>query len=162
MPMNRCELLSNWYLRFNGYFTTPNFTVHPDYRKQPGGTDADILAVRFPYSEEYQEQFNFDRDPALVIINSVDFLICEVKSSLCDLNKMSWGNPSRKNVEYAIRWLGFEQQEKVINCIADDIYKTGAWYSSDNQKVVRFACIGEKINDTLLIEKPNLLQIKLI
>src|SRR5438128_2340588 len=57
MPANRFEALATWYLRFNGYFTTPDFTVHPDFRNQPGGTDADVLAVRFPHSKEYQRRF---------------------------------------------------------------------------------------------------------
>jgi len=50
MAANRFELLATWYLRFNGYFTIQDFTVHPDFRKQGGGTDTDILAVRFPHS----------------------------------------------------------------------------------------------------------------
>src|SRR5690348_6888261 len=75
MAANRYELLASWYLRFNGYFTTPNFIVHKDYRKRPGGTDADILAVRFPCSTEFQLRFKFECDPRLVVYqDKIDFL----------------------------------------------------------------------------------------
>lgn len=48
---NKFEQLALWYLRLNGYLTVPNFVLHPD---TPGSerTDADLLAVRFPYSGE--------------------------------------------------------------------------------------------------------------
>src|SRR5882762_6253059 len=90
MPANRFELLATWYLRFNGYFTTANFSVHPDFRNRPGGTDADIIAVRFPHSREYQRRFNFDRDTSLIRPARLDFLICEGKSGPCDINQNSW------------------------------------------------------------------------
>lgn len=87
MAANRYELLATWYLRFNGYFTTPDFIVHKDYRRRPGGTDADVLAVRFPHSTESQLRFKLDCDPGLVVYrDKIDFLVCEVKKGLCDLN----------------------------------------------------------------------------
>jgi hypothetical protein len=43
-----CEKVAYWYLRLNGFLQIENFYVHPAGR---GGarTDADLLAVRFPY-----------------------------------------------------------------------------------------------------------------
>jgi hypothetical protein len=65
VPANNVELLCTWYLRLNGYFTTPNFSVHPDY-KGGGETDADVLAIRYPNSQEYQRRFTFKRDEVLI------------------------------------------------------------------------------------------------
>ena len=96
MAANRFELLAMWYLRFNGYFTTQDFTVHPNFRTQAGGTDADILAVRFPHSEEYQRRFNFGRDQDLIRPDRTDFMICEVKSGRCDINQKTWLDPARE------------------------------------------------------------------
>ena len=63
MAANRFELLATWYLRFNGFFTTPDFTIHPNFKKQGGGTDADVLAVRFRHSGEFQRRFQFEQTP---------------------------------------------------------------------------------------------------
>ena len=45
------EKVAYWYLRLNGFLQIENFVVHPERR---GGqrTDADLLAVRFPYRAE--------------------------------------------------------------------------------------------------------------
>ena len=45
------EKVAYWYFRLNGFLQIENFVVHPERR---GGqrTDADLLAVRFPYRAE--------------------------------------------------------------------------------------------------------------
>jgi hypothetical protein len=45
------EKVAYWYFRLNGFLQIENFIVHPERR---GGqrTDADLLAVRFPYRAE--------------------------------------------------------------------------------------------------------------
>jgi len=149
MPANRFELLATWYLRFNGYFTTPDFTVHPNFRKQAGGTDADILAVRFPFSEEYQRRFNFVRDPALIRPDRTDFLICEVKAGRCNINPQTWSHPARENVEYAIRWMGFESDPDRIKAFAKDVYGKGECDLPDERMCVRFVCFGSEGNTEL-------------
>ena len=47
----RAEKVAYWYFRLNGFFQIDNFVVHP---KKPGSqpTDADLIAVRFPYRGE--------------------------------------------------------------------------------------------------------------
>lgn len=158
MAANRFELLATWYLRFNGYFTTPDFTVHPDFKKQGGGTDADILAVRFPYSAEYQRRFNFDRDDRLENGGRVDFVIAEVKTGRCEVNQKTWGNPARCNVEYALRWMGFEREDARIREIAETIYSQGQWNSED--KSVRFLLFGGELNEPLTHALPGALQLE--
>ncbi|HEV2490789.1 MAG TPA: hypothetical protein VGT03_13365 [Candidatus Acidoferrales bacterium] len=162
MPANRLELLATWYLRFNGFFTTPNFTEHPDYRKQPGGTDADVLAVRFPYSEERQRRFVFERDGDLIRPDRVDFLICEVKRGKCGLND-TWRKPERHSVEYAIRFMGFDGGNGRISEMAATVYKSGcfewAQQALSARFCVRFVCFGAVRNLELESDLPGAQQI---
>jgi hypothetical protein len=52
MP-DACETFVRWYVRFNGYLGVENFIVHePRAGRVNQGTESDILAVRFPYSQE--------------------------------------------------------------------------------------------------------------
>ena len=106
MAANKVEIIFNWYFRFNGYFTTPNFTVHKDFRNRPGGGEADLLAVRFPHSIEKPRNYQFLHDDKLVVKEKIDFVIVEIKSGLCCIND-SWLNPEYRNVQYAIKWMGF-------------------------------------------------------
>jgi hypothetical protein len=159
MPANRCELLATWYLRFNGYFTTPDFTIHPDYKKRPGSTDADVLAVRFPYSREDQRLFTFRRDPDLNCCDRVDFLICEVKAAMCNINPTTWRDPNRENVEYAIRWMGIENDHDRIKTIAQAVYQYGAWDPINEKTCIRFVCFGSELNPALKAELPRTHQV---
>jgi hypothetical protein len=158
MATNRCELLATWYLRFNGYFTVPDFVVHKDYRNRPGGTDADILAVRFPNSCEYQRRFVFKHDAELVVGDKIDFVICEVKKGLCDLND-PWLAEERCSVEYVLRWMGFEDDEVTLNRIAGEIYHSGFTESARSCCSVRFLAIGNKENLDLKKKMPEVSQI---
>ena len=158
MPANRFELLTTWYLRFNGYFTTTDFTIHPDYRKRPGGTDADVLAVRFPFSVEHQRSFDFPRDKSLILLHCTDFVICEVKSGICCIND-TWLNQERKNVQYAIRWMGFEEENTQIDKMAKSVYETGEWKDQEKRLSVRFICTGDRVNDELFKKFPKVNQL---
>jgi len=156
---NRFELLVSWYLRFNGYFTAPDFSIHPNFKKQPGGTDGDVIAVRFPHSREYQRRFDFERDLTLINNRQIDFVICEVKSGKCDINPNSWRDPQRENVQYAIRWMGFEADDKAIETIAVALYRSGRWDSPEQTHSVRFLSFGRRVNDKLGLEMPTVQQI---
>jgi len=159
MAANRFELLATWYLRFNGYFTVPNFIVHKDYRNRPGGTDADVLAVRFPHSCEYQRRFEFEHDPELVSASGrVDFVICEVKTSRCDINE-PWIRAERANVEYALRWMGFEENDTRLSQIAGDVYNSGFSEPAGMWCSVRFIAIGNEENIELKTRMPAVKQI---
>ena len=159
MAANRFELLATWYLRFNGYFTVPDFVVHKDYRNRPGGTDADVLAVRFPHSCEYQRRFEFDHDPDLVTADKkIDLVICEVKKGLCDLNE-PWLTAERRNVEYVLRWMGFEVDEGKIARIAGELYSRGICETAGSGCSVRFVAIGGTENPDLKERMPSVSQI---
>src|ERR1700735_2320519 len=96
--MSSHEILVRWYLRFNGYFGVENFILHEPTAEgiAPGG-EFDILAVRFPFSQE-RAGFKIQNDEKLVDKEAnekgvVDFVIAEVKSgNHASLNKL-WRQP---------------------------------------------------------------------
>lgn len=147
MSANQVEKLVYWYLRFNGYLTVENFTVHPDHKKEPEA-EADILAVRFHNSKEEPEGYCFERDGNLILPDVTDFIIGEVKSGMCAVNENSWGDSHRKHVEYALEWMGFLPDDpKAVSAVADELYKNRTW--SDDSYSVRFVCFGNRENEEL-------------
>jgi hypothetical protein len=48
----RAEEVANWYFRLNGFLSIPGFILHPDRVQRYPETEADLIAVRFPYSAE--------------------------------------------------------------------------------------------------------------
>jgi len=155
--MNHTESLILWYLRFNGYFTTPSLTTHPDFKKEAGSSDADVLAVRFQYSEERQRGFIFERDPRLIQEVPIDVVLVEVKSSACALNE-NWTNETHGNVEYALRWVG-RWIDQAVNKIAKDVYKCGEWRDAGSGELVRFVCFGRAPSTTLKANYPMVSQL---
>lgn len=152
MSANRVEKLVYWYLRFNGYLTVENFTIHPDYKKSPEA-EADILAVRFPNSEEEPRGFHFERNPKLVLNDHVDFIIGEVKTGLCSINHV-WENSELKNIQYALNWLGFLEDSEV-DSVANTIYNNKTWQNEIYS--VRLICFGARENTNLDKKYPQLL-----
>jgi len=155
MSANKVGKLAYWYLRLNGYFTVEDFSLHPD-TKNDRGTDADLLAVRFPFSQENPGRHCFERDTSLIIPQGIDFLLVEVKAGICYINSTTWGNPKEAHVQYALRWIGFWDSEKEINEIAAEIYETGMW--TNQNATVRFCCIGKEENFDLQAAHPKLVQ----
>lgn len=83
MSHNYGEELAYWYLRLNGFFTINNFVLHHDSEGRT--SDADILAVRFPYVLEEVGGREGDWDDRLLSNfngNKTIGLICEVKTGL--------------------------------------------------------------------------------
>lgn len=156
--MNYTETLAHWYLRFNGYFCTPNFTIHPDFKKVAGGTDADVLALRFGHSQEFQRRFTFERDEALTRRVPIDIVLAEVKTSQCSLNA-KWTDAARENVEYTLRWVGRWASQAAIAEIAAQVYRRGESELTASGELVRFVCFGNRVNDALKAERPLVLQL---
>lgn len=48
----RAEQAASWYFRLNGFLSIPGYVVHPDQLRRFPRTEADLMAVRFPYSVE--------------------------------------------------------------------------------------------------------------
>jgi hypothetical protein len=131
--MSSHEILVRWYLRFNGYFGVENFILHEPTAEgiAPGG-EFDILAVRFPFSEE-KPGFKIPNDEKLVDKeasekNLVDFVIAEVKSGThAFLNKL-WRAPDsdgekRRRLEYLVQWLGPLQDQSAIEKVGAALQK---------------------------------------
>ncbi|WP_037290943.1 hypothetical protein [Saccharibacillus sacchari] len=81
MSINYGEELAYWYLRLNGFFTVNNFVLHHDEEHRT--SDADILAVRFPYVYEQTggQENDWDIQPFMKVEEDVIVgLICEVKT----------------------------------------------------------------------------------
>ncbi len=133
------ELLTLWFLRLNGYFCVPNFIIHPE-APGPQRTDADILAVRFPYSQEVAGA-PMPQDDSLVVHDRIDFLIAEVKAGQCRLNG-PWVAPGRRNVQYVLRWMGFLEAEGQLDAVAKALYEGKRWIDPERQFSVRIACFG--------------------
>src|SRR5437764_11426823 len=77
------EKVAYWYFRLNGFLQIENFVVHPERR---GGqrTDADLLAVRFPYRAERlfdnpSDIMADDEQRLSLSRNLIDVVIAEVK-----------------------------------------------------------------------------------
>lgn len=114
---HRAELVASWYLRFNGYSPLTAFILHDaGATKQPGGqlTDADILAVRLPHTEEIieseHEPIRVQTDPQLDVQHGLtDFIIAEASSQEC---KFNWLNDADQTVNvkhlgYCLRRFGY-------------------------------------------------------
>lgn len=139
------EKVAYWYLRLNGFLQIEDFYVHPSGR---GGarTDADLLAVRFPYRAERL----FD-DPSDIMEDDVgrlslsgdkvDVVIAEVKAGRCALNG-PWTNPDRQNVHRVLAAIGCVPHDR-IDAAAKDIYREG-FYEEDGALRIRLITIGRE------------------
>src|SRR6476661_7318065 len=85
------EKVAYWYFRLNGFLQIENFVVHPG-RRGAQRTDADLLAVRFPYRAErlFDDPNDVMADDEHLLALShdqIDVLIVEVKTNQpCTLN----------------------------------------------------------------------------
>lgn len=155
MIENKTEKLVYWYLRFNGYFTVENFTVHPDFKKRPE-TEVDILAVRFPNSREEPLHRDFERDEQIIVPATTDFIVGEVKSGKCAINENSWGKPEKRHVRYLLKWMGFLSNGE-IESVATTLYEERSW--RNRRFSVRFVSFGTYRNEELSRRYPILPQI---
>jgi len=120
----RAEIVASWYLRFNGFFPLTDFVLHDaGALKQPGGqlTDADVLAVRFRYTEELIQAPDYTievkPDPALGICPaSTEFIIAEVSSGPTKSNWLDADSQTinRQFLEYVLRRFGFWPARTVV------------------------------------------------
>jgi len=79
------EHLAVWYFRLNGFFTIPNFVLHPTGRGS-ALTNADIAGVRFPYRAEFPEGPGGDDAEFTRIVRSPYAVFAEVKTGKRSLN----------------------------------------------------------------------------
>ena len=154
------EKLAYWYFRLNGFLQIENFVVHPEQR---GGqrTDADLLAVRFPFRAERL----FD-DPNDIMVDDVqrlalsddliDVVIAKVKTNQpCTLNG-PWTLQDRQNVHRVRAAIGCLPPDR-IETAATDIYRAG--FHLSGRLRIRLVAVGRDRNDDLAAAYPEVTQV---
>lgn len=137
------EQIAYWFFRINGCFTFANFLVHAE-RRGFEGTDADVLAVRFPHRIELALSDNPMQDHRVLESNGkVDLIIAEVKKGKCSLNG-PWTDPDRRNMQRVLHAIGaFDDVEPV----AKALYAQNRF--EDSRTRVRLFALGSYVNPDL-------------
>lgn len=155
------EKAAYWYLRLNGFFQIENFVVHPA-RRGSQLTDADLLAVRFPFRAERlfddpNDTMDDDVKTLSLSTQAVDFVIAEVKSNQpCTLNG-PWTSQDRQNVHRVLAAMGC-LPPNAIGQAAADIYKSGMFQSRSGLRI-RLVAIGRGRSDDIAKQYPDVTQV---
>lgn len=157
----RAELLAAWYLRFNGFFTITDFVLHDGgARKRPGQqlTDADVLAVRLPYTRERIEtakdvwfDVQWDRSAGLGDEGWAEYLIAEVSAHSCKINwRGDDGLLDPFFVEYSLRRFGQWSETEIprlANQLSRPPYEIRIEGNGSARQRVRVLAIGLKASE---------------
>jgi hypothetical protein len=139
------EDLAYWFFRLNGCLSLVNFLVHGE-RRGHEGTDADIMAVRFPFRKELAFTGNPMKDhDYFESIGKIDMVIAEVKLGRCNLNG-PWTKPERLNMQRVLYAIGAFEENR-INDIAQKLYNEQ--YFEDDVFRFRLFAIGRYKNQDL-------------
>lgn len=144
--------LALWYLRLNGFLSVSNFVLHPK-RRGSQETDADIVAVRFPYKAE------FDNDPAddhrfTKRAGKPYFIVAESTTGVCKLNE-PWTKADA--FCYVLRAFGPIPTDRVP-FIADHMARAGVY--SDESIDCGLLCLGISENPDLRRRYPSVEQVR--
>jgi hypothetical protein len=150
--------IAYWYFRLNGFLGVENFVLHPDDKREPQKTEADLCGVRFQYHSELDMTddiwFSHGHGSAL-------FVIAEITRGVCKLNG-PWTDPSKMNMQYVLRAIGaFPPDEH--EALARSLY-THCTYpepKTGEGPIVQLIAVGKTVNEDLREKFPNLLQIEL-
>jgi hypothetical protein len=155
------EKVAYWYFRLNGFLQIENFVVHPKGRGSQR-TDADLLAVRFPYRDERliddPDDIMPDDEHGLSLSrNVIDVVTAEVKANQpCALNG-PWTDEDRQNVHRVLAAIGCVPPESIVTAAAD-IYQDGI-YRSDVGLHIRLVAVGREQSKKLADTYPNVTQL---
>lgn len=115
------ELLTKWYLRFNGYFTVDNFIIHAanDPGRISNGTignysDIDVLGIRMPFHFERTGELEIKNDNRLDCIDKIDIVIAECKTGNQNSVNKIWTGKNVQAAEYLIRFCGIFKEDYEI------------------------------------------------
>ena len=101
----KSEDLAHWYFRLNGFFTLPNFVLHP---REKGGqrTDVDVAGIRFPGRREFATGNGEIDDPEFSKSGDRLYAVfAEIKTSRASPNR-AWLDPNRRNLDDLLGALG--------------------------------------------------------
>ncbi len=143
------EKITYWFFRLNGCLTIENFIIHPDFVYQPDVvqcTDADLLAVRFPYRKEPYHYDDPMEDHELFLVNKTQLYIVEIKKSgYCRLNG-PWTITVRENMERVLSAIGFLPRDLIPEA-SKQLYET---YEFESEKYrIQLIAIAKKRSDKL-------------
>ena len=148
------EKLAYWYLRLNGFLTTINFIVHPDFGRRQR-TDVDIFGCRFPYRKELLFNPMIDDDIFIEIRDRIHIVIVEVKKGTCRFNG-PWTNRNKKNMERFLKAIGSFRDIEVDKA-AKYLYEKGLYQNEHTR--VSLMSIGSSKNEELSRTYPNAIQV---
>jgi hypothetical protein len=154
------EKVAYWYFRLNGFFQIENFIVHPELRGSQR-TDADLLAVRFPFRAERlfdnPGDIMADDEHGLAFSRDlIDIVIAEVKTNQpCNLNG-PWTQQDRQNIHRVLAAIGCLPHDR-IEAAASDIYRVGFHYSDTIR--IRLVAIGRNQDAELATKFPEVSQL---
>jgi len=131
-----------------------NFVIHPDEGRRQK-TEVDIMAVRFPYRSELLLNPMIDDRIFTSSGYHTKVILAEVKLGACNLNG-PWTDPSRSNMERAIRAAGPFPSER-IDEVARALYGRGVY--TDERFAMTLFCAGKVINKELRRKYPDVPQV---
>lgn len=149
------ESIAYWYLRLNGCLTIRNFIVHPEWRREGVGTDADIIGVRFPCRREMMRRPLVDDKWFTAHDGQVLLVIAEVKTGQCRLNG-PWTNPVRRNVQKVLAAMGVYPEVK-LDAVAAGLNQDGIHEDADH--VAALVAFGSSEGDELRQRYPRVPQV---
>ena len=144
----RAEQVASWYFRLNGFLSIPGYVVHPDQPRRFPRTEADLMAVRFPYSVERINRVPMSDDRRITELAKPSrtlFVLAEVKSDLCKING-PWSREDEGNMQRAIGRLGFAEDARLED-IAEEMYRSLRWEGKDY--VLQYVAVGKRRNEGL-------------
>lgn len=155
------EKVAYWYFRLNGFLQIENFVVHPE-RSGSQRTDADLLAVWFPYRAErlFDDPHDIMRDDEAGLslsADQIDVVIAEVKTNQpCTLNG-PWTREDRQNVHRVLAAIGCLLPGNIDHAAAD-IYSTGI-HGNELGLRVRLIAVGASRSEELATRFPHVTQL---
>jgi hypothetical protein len=139
------EKMAYWYFRLNGFLTIENFVVHPE--KGPQHTEADLLAIRFPYRIEAPNGTPMTDHPHVILDpDRIQILLVEVKLNRCKLNN-AWIDPEITNMQRIISAIGSFKNADAVNAVSKGLYERGMY--KDQHYLVSLCCFGQEENQCL-------------
>lgn len=152
------ELLTKWYLRFNGYFTVDNFIIHAgdDNQRISNGTvgnytDVDILGIRMPFHIERTGELEIKNDTRLQCLDKIDIVIAECKTGEQNgLNKV-WSKGNFQAMEYLLKFCGVFKESKQIKEVAKTLLSDLKY--EDDKFRIRFILFAEKSPSKEILDK---------
>jgi hypothetical protein len=145
------EDVACWFFRLNGCLTIRDFILHPD-RRGSQRTDADVLALRFPWRTEQDmvdhQMFRHLERPTL--------FLTEVKSAgLCRLNG-PWTDRAAGNVGRVLTAIGCYQDAEAGRA-AEALYGPGSYRGSHVD--ASLVAVAEHESDELAHAAPSTVQL---